>query len=299
MNPEVHAPGWEWYYVAMYFFVGGISAGAYFIGSLAELFGGGRYRALSRTAYYVAFPLILLTPPLLILDLGRPGRFWHLLVYAKSGLPYLNVQSPLSVGSWALLLFGAMSLLSFLDNLVADGRLKGAPFVHRYTGFPRKIYAAVGSVAGFFVAGYTGVVLNLTARPLWAATDPLVGALFIASAASTGAAAIALVDAARSRPPEVPREAFERFDRIVKAIELVLAIAVVAVAGRYAAPLFSGVFAVAYWGGAVVLGILLPLAWAWGAAPVRAAAGARVMPVLVLVGGALLRIVLVQAGQAQ
>lgn len=299
MNPEVHAPGWEWYYVAMYFFIGGISAGAYFIGSLAELFGGERYRALSRTAYYVAFPLILLTPPLLILDLGRPGRFWHLLLYAQNGLPYVNVQSPLSVGSWALLLFGAMSFLSFLDNLVAEGRLKGAPFVHLYSGWPRKVYAAVGSVAGFFVAGYTGVVLNVTARPLWAATAPLVGALFIASAASTGAAAIALVGARRSGAPEVPREAFDRFDRVVKAIELVLAIAVVAVAGRYAAPLLSGVFAVAYWGGAVLLGIVLPLAWAWGAAPVRAAAGVRLMPLLVLFGGALLRIVLVQAGQVQ
>ncbi len=299
MNPEVHAPGWEWYYVAMYFFVGGISAGAYFIGSLAELFGGERYRALSRTAYYVAFPLILLTPPLLILDLGRPGRFWHLLLYAQNGLPYVNVQSPLSVGSWALLLFGAMSFLSFLDNLVAEGRLKGAPFVHLYSGWPRKVYAAVGSVAGFFVAGYTGVVLNVTARPLWVATAPLVGALFIASAASTGAAAIALVGARRGGAPEVPREAFDRFDRIVKAIELVLAIAVVAVAGRYAAPLLSGVFALAYWGGAVLLGIVLPLAWAWGAAPVRAAAGVRLMPLLVLFGGALLRIVLVQAGQVQ
>lgn len=299
MNPEVHAPGWEWYYVAMYFFVGGISAGAYFIGSLAELFGGERYRALSRTAYYVAFPLILLTPPLLILDLGRPGRFWHLLLYAQNGLPYVNVQSPLSVGSWALLLFGAMSFLSFLDNLVADGRLRGAPFVHLYRGWPRKVYAAVGSAAGFFVAGYTGVVLNVTARPLWAATAPLVGALFIVSAASTGAAAIALVGARRSGAPEVPREAFDRFDRVVKAIELVLAIAVVAVAGRYAAPLLSGVFALAYWGGAVFLGIVLPLAWAWGAAPVRAAAGVRLMPLLVLFGGALLRIVLVQAGQVQ
>lgn len=299
MNPEVHVPGWEWYYVAMYFFIGGISAGAYFIGSLAELFGGERYRGLSRTAYYVAFPLILLTPPLLILDLGRPERFWHLLFYADSGLPYLNVQSPLSVGSWALLVFGAMSLLSFLDNLVSEGRIKGAPWAHLYRGWPRKVYAAVGSVAGFFVAGYTGVVLNVTARPLWVATDPLVGALFIASAASTGAAAIALADAWRSRAPEVPREAVDRFDRIVKAIELVLAIAVVAVAGKYAAPLLSGLYALVYWGGAVVLGIVLPLAWAWGAAPVRAAAGARLIPVLVLFGGALLRIALVQAGQVQ
>ena len=70
MNPEVHIPGWDWYYVAMYFFIGGVSAGAYFIGTLAELFGGERHREISRTGFYIAFPLILLTPPLLIADLG-------------------------------------------------------------------------------------------------------------------------------------------------------------------------------------------------------------------------------------
>ena len=206
MNPEVHVPGWEWYYVAMYFFIAGISAGAYFIATLAELFGGEKHREISRTGFYIAFPLILLTPPLLIADLGRPERFWHLLFNAKSGFPYLNFQSPLSVGSWALLLFGGMALLSFLDNLVAEGRLKSMPFGKAYNRIPRKWYAVVGSIAGFFVAGYTGVILNVTARPFWVATDPLIGALFIASAASTGAAAIYLVMLWRKRlaDPGIP-----------------------------------------------------------------------------------------------
>ena len=67
MNPEVHMPGWEWYYVAMYFFIAGISAGAYFIGTLAELFGGDRHREISRTGFYIAFPLILLSGLYLLL----------------------------------------------------------------------------------------------------------------------------------------------------------------------------------------------------------------------------------------
>ncbi len=299
MNPEVHVPGWEWYYVAMYFFVGGISAGAYFIGSLAELFGGERYRALSRAAYYVAFPLILLTPPLLILDLGTPRRFWHLLLDANSGLPYINLQSPLSVGSWALLLFGAMSFLSFLDNLVAEGKLEWAPLARFYSHRPRKVYAAIGSGAGFFVAGYTGVVLNVTARPFWVATDPLVGALFIASAASTGAAAIHLFASRRNSSQGFPPETVGRFDRIVKVIELLLAVAVVAAAGRYARPLLTGPYALMYWGGAVILGIVVPLSSRWLNAPVPVAVRVRLIPILVLFGGALLRIAVVQAGQVR
>lgn len=302
MNPEVHVPGWEWYYVAMYFYVGGVSAGAYFIGSLAEFFGSEKHREVSRIASYLAFPLILLTPPLLIADLGRPERFWHLFVDPNSGLPYLNLQSPLSVGSWALLLYGAMTFLSFLDNLVADGVLRTTPFAGLYTRIPRKVYALVGSGAGFFVAGYTGVVLNITARPFWAATDPLVGALFIASAASTGAAAISLVFAIRRMLPRLHLGAFERFDRLAKVLELVLAVGVVLLAGKFAAPLLHGSNAVMFWGGAVLAGILVPLAASWYLGRARTGEPLRgelvvLLSLLVLAGGALLRISLVQAGQ--
>jgi formate-dependent nitrite reductase membrane component NrfD len=263
MSPETHVPGWEWYYVAMYFFIGGVSAGAYFIGSLAELFGGERHREISRTGFYIAFPLILLTPPLLIADLGRPERFWHLLLYANSGFPYVNLQSPLSVGSWALLLFGAMAFLSFTDNLVAEGRLRSVPFAAAYSRLPRKAYAIVGSAAGFFVAGYTGVILNVTARPFWAAADPLIGPLFVASGASTGAAAIYLVMTWRKRCTDVQLSGLDRFDRMSKVLELVLALAVVLIAGKWAAPLLRGSSAVMFWGGAVLLGTLLPLGAGW------------------------------------
>jgi formate-dependent nitrite reductase membrane component NrfD len=301
MSPEVHAPGWEWYYIGLYFFFGGVSAGAYFIGSLAEFFGGGRHRGISRTAFYIAFPTLLVTPPLLIGDLGQPLRFWHLLFDARSGFPYVNLSSPMSVGSWALVLYGAMALLSFLDNLVAEGVLDSAPFAKLYSRLPRKVYAAVGSAAGFFIAGYTGVLLNVTARPLWALTDPLVGALFIASAGSTGAAAIYLVMKWRRIHPGPELEEFERFDRIVKILEIALAVAIVIAAGKYAGALFRGPYAVMFWGGAILLGTLVPLASnVYAHRPgrhARSEPAAVLMACLVLLGGLLLRISLVQAGQ--
>lgn len=301
MSPVAHAPGWEWFYIGLYFFFGGVSAGAYFIGSLAEFFGGGRHRGISRTAFYIAFPTLLLTPPLLIGDLGHPLRFWHLLFDARSGFPYVNLSSPMSVGSWALVLFGAMAFLSFLDNLVAEGKLDFAPFAAVYSRVPRKVYAPVGSMAGFFIAGYTGVLLNMTARPLWALTDPLVGALFIASAGSTGAAAIYLVMKWRRIHPGPELEEFERFDRIVKILEIALAIGIVIAAGKYAGVLFRGPYAVMFWGGAILLGTLVPLATNWYAhrpgQHLRSEPAAVLMAYLVLLGGLLLRISLLQAGQ--
>ena len=299
MSFETQAPDWAWYFVALYFFIGGTAAGAYFIGSLAELFGGERQREISRIAFYIAFPLILVTPILLIADLGRPERFWHLFVDVNGGRLAFNFLSPLSVGSWALLLFGAMAFLSFLDNLVIDGRLKFAPFANLYNAIPRRLYALVGSLAGFFVAGYTGVLLNLTARPLWAASDPLVGALFVASAGSAGAAAIALVMAWRKMISNETFAQLEVFDRIVMILELVLVVAMVVIAGQFAAPLLSGPYAIMFWGGAVLLGILIPLILNWTARGPRPASSNLVVltAILILFGSALLRISLVQAGQ--
>ncbi len=301
MSPESQVPGWEWYYVAVYFFIGGLSAGTYFIGSLVELLGSERYRDISKIAFYIAFPVILLAPPLLILDLGRPERFWHLFLYINGGTPAFNFISPLSVGSWALLVFGAMTFLSFLDNLVQDGKLKFAPFSAVYNRIPRKLYALVGSLAGFFVAGYTGVLVNLTARPLWAATDPMFGVLFLVSAASTGAAAIALVMALRRMLATAEFERIEVFDNLAIIIELVLIAITIIIAGEFAAPLFTGIYAVLFWGGTVLLGLLIPLALNWFARRGNLAGhSAMVMlaAVLIILGGALLRISLITAGQA-
>lgn len=299
MSLESQAPGWEWFYIAMYFFIGGVSAGAYFIGSLVELFGKEKNREISRLAYYIAFPLICVTPVLLIADLGRPERFWHLFFYTKSGIPFINLQSPLSVGSWALMVFAGVTLLSFLDNLVVDGRLKSAHFANLYNRVPRKVYAVIGSAAGFFVAGYTGVLLNITARPLWAATDPLLGSLFVASGASTGAAAIVLAMPWQKTGAGDMFERLQKFDRDAMLIELALIALIIVVAGRYAAPLLLTWHGFLFWGGTVLLGILVPLWLQWSSRRPGAATANPVMlnAVLVLFGGALLRISLIQAGQ--
>ncbi len=295
ISPETQAPHWEWYYIAMYFYIGGVSAGAYFIGSLLELLGKEKLRQVSKTAYYIAFPLILVTPILLIADLGSPFRFWRL-------FSYMNTTSPLSVGTWALLVFGGMSFLSFLNVLVEDGRLKSPGLTKLHTTFtriPHKVYAAVGAFFGFFVAGYTGVLVNTTARPLWEATDPLIGPIFIASAASTGAAAIVLFMTRQKTGTSETFGHLEAFDRVAMIVEIALIVAMIAIAGRYAAPILTGFYGVLFLGGTVLLGILAPLWINWRGRKLVAAKTDPVIlsAILVLFGGLMLRISLVQAGQ--
>jgi polysulfide reductase chain C len=300
MSLESHAPGWEWYYIATYFFFGGISAGSYFIGSLVELLGNDKQRQISRIAFYIAFPLIFVSPLLLIADLGQPLRFWHLLLYSRDGLPYMNSISPMSVGgAWALLIYGGISFLSFLNNLVVDGYLRSELLIKLFERIPHKVYAVIGSFFGFFIAGYTGVLLNATARPLWASTDPLIGSIFITSAASTGAAAIALIMAWRNKASGETFMRLETFDRIAMIAELALIVLMVIVAGQYANAILRGWYGVMFLGGTVVLGILIPLGLNWYARKPGAATNGLVVltAVLILFGGALLRVSLLQAGQ--
>ncbi len=301
MALESHAPHWEWYYIALYFFIGGASAGAYFIGSLVELLGVDRDRRISSAAYTIAFPLICITPVLLIADLGSPLRFWHLFFYTKSGLPYMNTTSALSVGTWALLVYSGMSFLSFVNTLAVDGRLASpglTKFHALFSRIPHRIYSAVGVFFGFFVAGYTGVLLNITARPLWVGTDPVVGSLFIVSGASTGAAAIALYLAWRNVEAADAFGRLERFDRIAMILELALILVMVAVAGQYIRPLLFTGYGFLFWAGTVVLGILVPLWLNWRSTqPGGAVNPVMLNALLVLIGGAMLRIAIVQAGQ--
>src|SRR5437868_5456833 len=54
------------------------------------------------------------------------------------------------------------------------------------------LIAVLGGLGAFFLAGYTGVLLAVTNRPVWSDT-PLLGLLFLVSANSIAAAALILL----------------------------------------------------------------------------------------------------------
>ena len=82
MNFFVADPEWGWW-IILYFFLGGIAAGAYFVATLIDLTGNEKYHALARTGYLIAFPLICLCGLFLTVDLERPERFWHMLLKSE------------------------------------------------------------------------------------------------------------------------------------------------------------------------------------------------------------------------
>jgi formate-dependent nitrite reductase membrane component NrfD len=282
------SPDWGWLVIA-YFFVGGLAGGCYFLAVLMDFFGAPADRRLARLGYYVAFPAVLLSGLLLTLDLTRPERFWHMLLQSETLRPMFKLYSPMSLGSWALLGFGAFTLIGFLAALAEAGRLRVPSLARlRPPHVLGAIVSVVGGVLGLFVAGYTGVLLAVTNRPIWSDT-PLLGLLFLVSAASISGALLLLLGS-RLPAPTPGLFALERFDRWALVLELLVLAAFLASLGA--------VFTVwlSWWGVAlllgVVVGLLVPLFLEWRPRTLGRLT-TPVAAVLVLVGGLVLRMVIV------
>src|SRR6266513_6236951 len=94
-QPVVKPPVWTWE-IPVYFFVGGLAGMSAAIALIGLIFHQGD---LTRTAMWIAAIGAILSPILLIMDLGRPRLFLNMLRVFKH-------QSPMSVGAWILFVFG-------------------------------------------------------------------------------------------------------------------------------------------------------------------------------------------------
>jgi formate-dependent nitrite reductase membrane component NrfD len=281
-------PGWEWL-ITLYFFFGGLAGGCYFLAVLIDFFGRPEDRPVARLGYFISFPSLVISGLLLILDLYRPERFWHMLLESNTFQPMFKYWSPMSLGSWALLIFGFFSFAGFLGALAEADRPRW-PTARRFRPPDPlgRFLAIVGGIFGFYVAGYTGVLLAVTNRPIWSDT-PLLGMLFVVSAASISAALmILLAERSRWTMPSIAR--LHRIDAWTIALELIVLIAMIVSLGPVARAWLNG------WGLllllAVVIGMLLPLAFYWRR-PWVGNLNATTTAVLVLLGGFLLRFAIV------
>ena len=276
-------PHFKWW-IILYFFVGGISGGALLIASLLRLFGTREDTHFIRLGVYISFIGCVISAFLLVVDLGVPFRFWHMLVQDNTGRPMFKWWSPMSVGAWGLLVFGFFSFLATLRALWDERRLTWSTleFLEKP---PITIFGAVGGIlGGLFLAGYTGVLLAVTNRPIWADSSWL-GLLFLLSGISTSIAALLLASRWRGVRVASTEERLTRFDRIALILELIVLIIFVASLGSVARAFLnaSGVLLLL---GVVGVGIVMPLRMDRGAAHNVATAS-----ILVLFGGFVLRVV--------
>ncbi|HEX3607805.1 MAG TPA: NrfD/PsrC family molybdoenzyme membrane anchor subunit [Candidatus Dormibacteraeota bacterium] len=285
-QPVLNAPPWH-HLIIWYFFLGGISGTAYVIAVLARWFGGARGRPLARAGHLVSAAAIAPAPALLILDLGRPARFHHMLRLFKP-------LSPMNLGSWAFTGFSAASALGALRTLSHSAAPLPA-LLRRAGRLVPELLSLPGAVVALFFSGYTGTLLAATAVPLWART-PLLGPLFTASAAATGGAAVQGVLAVTGDDGA----ALELPERAALAAEVALAATWLHRLGPVARrPLMSGRQRGLFWGGYAGAGLALPLALSLLPGDLRHRRSVRlVSAAATLAGGFCLRAAVVRGGEA-
>jgi formate-dependent nitrite reductase membrane component NrfD len=122
---------------------------------------------------------------------------------------------------------------------------------------PRRLTELAGSLLGLTLAGYSGVLLGATNIPLWAKSK-LLGGVFMASALSSGSAAVTLQASGRGSP-EATLHRLATIESAASLGEMAIITGYLVQSGKAARPLTTGRFAAPFWLGAVGIGALLPL----------------------------------------
>lgn len=290
---------WTWE-VAMYLFLGGLTAGVMIFAALMTVLRKDDEAPFASTRLAIVAPIVLsLGMTTLFLDLEH--KLFVFRFYTS-----FQVLSPMSWGAWILVVIYPVSILQILSTL-RSGYPQVAPFVERFAigqwaldtseAYRRQIaLTAIPFAAALGI--YTGILLSaFSARPFW--NSGVLGPLFLVSGLSTAAALIAL--AARQHGE---RLLFTKIDLVLILGELALVmlfiINLATGSGQQLEALESvtgGPYTLVFWVLFVGIGLVIPLLLELLEIRGVGRRLAILAPVLVLLGGYVLRQVMLDVGQ--
>jgi Polysulphide reductase, NrfD len=181
--PLLKAPQWSWE-IPVYFFVGGAAGSAAVIAQAARVTGA--KTELVRDAGTLAAVGAMLSPALLISDLGQPTRFLNMLRVFK-------VKSAMSVGVYIVTGFSNAAIAAKVAQ--AAGR--------RFPIWPVKIVenlaGLTAAVLGLGMASYTGILVGATSVPVWSQNVTTLPVHFAMSGLNSAVSALELMGHTHSR----------------------------------------------------------------------------------------------------
>jgi polysulfide reductase chain C len=287
--------------LAAYLFVGGMAGGAFVVSALADLFGKDKYNELSKAGTYSSFILILVGLVILVMDLGRFG---------VDPLGVLNAfinfsNSIMSVGTWII---SGLAVISLVTAII---------WIFQGSIILRKGLGIIGLILGTSTMAYTGLLLAFSrGRPFW--NSAFLPWTFIISGTLTGlAVSILLIPIIAWIMPRFSIDfknlvdENQRFNKVLMdsqkyvlilvAIEIVLVV-IELITGHFGQLLSLGNLTLIFIG-YIVIGLLLPLGIAYSNIKTEYIGKDLKLPVsmaslvFILVGGFLLRYVVLIAGQ--
>jgi formate-dependent nitrite reductase membrane component NrfD len=284
--PPIKHAHWTWQ-IPVYFWIGGIGAGVHLFSTIAQILGH-KDEALTRASRYTVLLTMILSPILLIWDLGRPERFYNM-------LRVLKLRSPMSTQSWSVFAFGNLSGLISARQAAEDGLLGDDNLLVRLAKLiPARFLSILALPVGLNVGSNTGNLISATSVPLWARNWLFMGPTFLTSGLSTALSWLSLVLHLTRSGEEKTLRTLHRAEKTTIVIEAGLIAASLIRMSKWSKPLFSREVAPLFVGGTLIGGILAPFLLLSGK---ESRPRSMLASVLALAGGLAFRFAIVKGGR--
>lgn len=286
IDPGLHIWNWE---IPVYLFLGGITAGIMILSVLLQKNVLAKNTTPSTSLRWLPF----LAP--VLITLGMIALFLDLSFKLHVYRFYFALQplSPMSWGAWILLAIYPATLLLGLAGLDSIPKVPMKFFacalarLHTFSINHRSNIFSLNLILGVGLGIYTGILLSNLGRPVW--NSAVLGPLFLVSGISTGAALMSLFPLGTKE-----KHLLHSWDQLAIITEIVLIILYVI---NLETPIFWGdPYTAMFWSLIVGLGLVVPLLMHF-IGSLRHLPVSHFIPALVLLGGFMLRWVLVMAGQ--
>jgi len=172
------------------FFLIAFSGGAFTLSAIVIIFNQPRYRDIERLMVLTGWLGYVSVLMILLVDLGRPDRFYHFLIYP-------NVHSPLFEISWCILLYTIVLTLEFAPALFEGLRKpKIARIIHAFI-VPITITGVTLSILHQSTLGTLYLAMPAKLHALW--HTPMLPLFFFISSVGMGMSTVILVTLAAHR----------------------------------------------------------------------------------------------------
>ena len=158
-----------------------LGAGAFTLSAVVYLFGVKQFRSIVRLAVLVGFTGYTSALLTLVMDIGRPDRFWHPWVF-------WNVHSVLWEITWCITIYLTIMVLEFLPVIVEGSFFDRWPWIRKVAQVLHKAapaFALAGLLISLLHQSSLGATYGIVkSRPIW--FKPSMPIMFILSAVAVG-----------------------------------------------------------------------------------------------------------------